>query len=290
MTDKFSEKLRLQPSSTILLLGGTTESLQITKALSHRGFQVLVSQATSVQLELPALQGVTFRTGPLNARDMADLLRSKSIHAVIDCTHPYAELVSANAFQAASECLIPFIVYQRPAISEHTRGIMWAGDHIHAARMAFDLNGIVFLSIGSNNIHIYAHQFQSCITRLIARILPGQTFREKCLAAGLSMQQIIEARGPFTRKENQKHFHDSAAGTLITKDSGEAGGVNSKLEAAHTLGMNVIVIKRPPRPGRLIFNSINKLISFVDQNCYFIDANLVIKSGKGADVRYKARV
>jgi precorrin-6A/cobalt-precorrin-6A reductase len=42
--------------------------------------------------------------------------------------------------------------------------------------------------------------------------------------------------------------HMKGFGVLVTKDSGEAGGVDAKVEAARQSGCEVVVIERPKRP------------------------------------------
>jgi precorrin-6x reductase len=79
-----------------------------------------------------------------------------------------------------------------------------------------------------------------------ARVLNHPDSVSACHDAGLSDSEILCADGPFTVEENINHLE--SFGVLVTKDSGEAGGVDTKLEAARQCGCEVVVIERPSRP------------------------------------------
>ena len=253
-------------SPKVLVLGGISESVDLTAGLLKKGFQVLVSRATNVYQNEKSLPGVIFRHGSLSRVDLENLALRENISAIIDCTHPFATQISWNAHQTAVNLSLPFLVYDRPGHDPDAPGIHRARDHQHGADLTLSREEVIFLSIGSNNIGIYADKAGKMRTRLAARVLPGKVFKKKCLDAGLKEERIIQARGPFSVHENIGHFQGVDAGCLVTKDSGEAGGVPAKLEAARILGISVVMINRPPRPGRLKFDRIDELIRAVEQS------------------------
>jgi len=51
--------------------------------------------------------------------------------------------------------------------------------------------------------------------------------------------------GPFTREQNVSQWRHWGVQSVITKDSGEAGGAHDKLAAAQELGIPLIVLRRP---------------------------------------------
>ena len=79
-----------------------------------------------------------------------------------------------------------------------------------------------------------------------ARVLNHPDSVTACHDAGLSDSEMLCADGPFKVEENIKHLQ--SFGVLVTKDSGEAGGVDTKLEAARQCGCEVVVVERPSRP------------------------------------------
>ncbi len=244
----------------ILVLGGISESLKLAAGLSEKGCHVLVSRATNVYQDEPQLPGVHFRHGVLDQPGLEKLAARKNISAIIDCTHPFAEQISQNAFNAAMSLGLPFLAYERPGLDPDTPGVLWAKDHFQAADMALAGERTVLLSIGSGNIQTYAGKAGKNILLLFARVLPGPLFLRKCLDAGLKKKQVIQARGPFNVEENTRHIRRTQAGVLVTKDSGEAGGVPAKLEAAARLGVKVVMVKRPPGPGGARYGSIRDIV------------------------------
>jgi precorrin-6A/cobalt-precorrin-6A reductase len=245
----------------VLVLGGISECARLAEGLLEMGFEVLVSRATRVPQAENQAPGLSFRCGPLDRGGLEKLARDQGVSMVIDCTHPYAALVSKNACSAARALGLPFMVYDRPGLDPDTPGIEWARDHSCAADLALARDEVVFLSIGSGNVGIYAEKAGKKTRLLRVRVLPGRGFLEKCLDAGLEKNQVIQARGPFEVRENILHM--SGAGVLVTKDSGPAGGVPAKLEAAQSLGMRVIVVRRPPRTGDFIFSRVENLLAAV---------------------------
>lgn len=251
-------------TNKVLVLGGTSESLELATRLAEKGFQVLVSRATGVPQDEPSLTGVIYRHGILGQADLEILVRNENIYAIIDCTHPYAAEISQNAYNTAKNLDLSLLVYDRPGLDPNSSDVCWAEDHSQGAVLAFAVEGVIFLSVGSKNIQIYVDKAGEKACLLVARVLPGPVFRKKCLDAGLKKNQIIQARGPFTVTENIKHLQEVKAKCIVTKDSGEAGGVPAKLEAARKLGLKVIMVRRPPRPGELKFSSIEDLLEGVD--------------------------
>ncbi|HEA67646.1 MAG TPA: hypothetical protein ENI07_12600, partial [Desulfobacterales bacterium] len=64
---------------------------------------------------------------------------------------------------------------------------------------------------------------------------------------GLELEKIVCANGPFSVTENALLIARHHIGVLVTKDSGDAGGVRAKIDAARDFGCRIVVVKRPPR-------------------------------------------
>jgi precorrin-6A/cobalt-precorrin-6A reductase len=228
----------------ILLLGGTSETVQIAQALVSQGFEVLLSTATTMPLrgQLPA--GVRTRSGMLDEQGMVKLLQDEKIAAVVDATHPYAEAVSRNAYNACQTAGIRYVAYERPrAIDNPVHGVP---THQAAAELAFSFGKPVLLTIGVRNLTLYVAEARKHGIAMRARVLSHPDSVTACHDAGLNDSEILCADGPFTVEENIKHL--KSFGVLVTKDSGDAGGVGTKLEAARQCGCEVVVIERPKRP------------------------------------------
>lgn len=228
----------------ILLLGGTSETVAIAEALVAKGHAVLVSTATAMPLRGQLSDGVRTRSGLLDEQGIENLIRNEKINAVVDATHPYAEAVSRNAYKACQVTGVRYLAYERPCA--RVESAHRVPDHQSAAKQAFSFGKPVFLTIGVRNLAPYIAEARRLGIALKARVLNHPDSVTACHDAGLSEREILCADGPFTVEENMRHM--KGFGVLVTKDSGEAGGVDSKVEAARQSGCEVVVIERPKRP------------------------------------------
>jgi precorrin-6A/cobalt-precorrin-6A reductase len=232
----------------ILLLGGTAEAGLIAKALSEEGREVLLSTATTIPPRCGLYPGMKWRKGELDAGGLENLIREWKIDAVIDATHPYAASISTNAQAACRRAEVPYLAFERPEKVEDAPDIYRASDHHTAAGLAFSFGLPVLLTIGVRNLPPYVAAARGCGTRLVARVLDHPASMEACLRAGLAMEEVLCANGPFSVPENSRVITSHDIGVVVTKDSGQAGGVNAKIQAARNYGCQIVVVDRPPRP------------------------------------------
>jgi precorrin-6A/cobalt-precorrin-6A reductase len=246
----------------ILLLGGTTEATFIARALADEGFAVLLSTLTTIapRGELPA--GIRRRSGKLDAPELIELIRTQNISAVVDATHPYATGISANAWAACRQTGIPYMAYERPGTVMDAPGIHRASDHDQAASLACSLGRHLLLTIGVRNLLPYVTAARKHGICLVARVLDHSASVEACRRSGLTSEEIFRADGPFSVTENTALITRYHVDVLVTKDSGDAGGVDTKIIAARNCGCRIVIVERPPRP-RAGFVSIAALMEAV---------------------------
>ncbi len=243
----------------ILLLGGTAEAGLIAKALSEEGHGVILSTATSIPPRCGIYPGMKWRTGDLDADGLEKIVREWEIDAVIDATHPYAAAVSVNALEACRRVGAPYLAFERPGTVEDAPDVHRAADHQTAANLSFSFGLPVLLTIGVRNLAPYVEAARSRCIRIMARVLDHPASIEACLQAGLCRNEFVCADGPFSVAENMQVIAGHDIGVVVTKDSGEAGGVSAKIEAARNRGCQIVVVDRPPRlePG---YSSVHSLL------------------------------
>lgn len=229
----------------ILLLGGTRETARVADALAEAGYQVLVSTATSVPLCVGSHLRIAHRQGRLGELDMAALVREWRIRAIVDVTHPYASEVRSTAARVAEQSAIPYLTYLRPGAVDRAEGTRLAASHAEAARLACEAGKPVLLTIGSTHVAPYAAAARRSRISLVVRVLGEPTAVAACREAGIPEACIITGRGPFSTEETRALIRRFDIGVLVTKDSGEAGGVREKLAAARLEGCAVVVVERP---------------------------------------------
>ncbi len=250
----------------ILLLGGTSDAPPIALRLAEAGYRVLVSQATDVPLEAPRHGNIETRYGPLDERGLAELVDRHAIRAIVDATHPYAVAVHAAASRVADEKDIPYLRFLRPAAIEAAApGVELVADHAAAAVAAFRRGRPVLLTTGTRNLGPYIEQARLTGLPFMVRVLDHPESLDVCRRAGIRPEQVIAGRGPFSVEDNRRHIRAFAAGVLVTKDSGTAGGTAEKLEAAWAEGCDVIVVARPALGNRQGFTEVDALLTALAQ-------------------------
>src|SRR5215468_4349821 len=98
----------------VLILGGTAEARRLAGRLAIRG-DLAATLSLAGRTASPAAQGVPVRIGGFGgAQGLADYLTAERIDALIDATHPYAAVISANAANAAALAKVPLLALRRP--------------------------------------------------------------------------------------------------------------------------------------------------------------------------------
>ncbi|MBI4025564.1 MAG: precorrin-6A reductase [Verrucomicrobia bacterium] len=244
----------------ILLLGGTRETAAMAEALTAAGYRAIVSTATEIPLSVGDSPDIVRRKGPLIEGDMAALIREKKIKAIVDVTHPYAAHVRATAERVAGRLGIPYLTFVRPGVLSGEDGVSMAANHEDAARLAFETGKPVLLTVGSKNVRPYAEESRRAGVPLMARVLAHPESIEACLKAGIPEERILTGRGPFTVEENLQLIRRFGIGVIVTKDSGEAGGVRAKLEAARIERCRLVVVQRPALSSKNRFDRIEDVV------------------------------
>ncbi len=247
----------------ILLLGGTSETALLADALNDAGHKVLVSTATEVPLFIGKGARISRRTGPLDRDGMATLIRERNIWAVVDATHPYASQVRATAREVAAGMKIPYLTFIRPKTVGEGENVRIASVHEEAARIACSQGRPVLLTIGSKNLESYVQEASRTGVRIVVRVLSHPESLEACRRVGIGKDRIIAGRGPFSVEENRALIRKFEIGVLVTKDSGLAGGVGAKLEAARKEGCQVVVVRRPEQSSDSAFEKMEDLVHAV---------------------------
>ena len=235
---------------SIFIFSGTTEGRELSSLLAERGYDCTVSVATEYGCEVMEMQeGVSVRTGRLNQEQMCVCFRQKNYLCVIDATHPFAGVVSAEIKRACEQEGLPYLRFCRPTeweSEEKTKGkpalsFDTAGE---AASWLKEREGKILLTTGSKDLSLIAGVIADP-SRLYARVLPGVESLQACEKAGIPKSQIIACQGPFSVEMNTALLHFSGARYLLTKETGRAGGFPEKLEAAHACQVQPVVIRNP---------------------------------------------
>lgn len=235
---------------SIFVFSGTTEGRELTTQLAERGYDCTVSVATEYGCEVMEMQeGVSVRTGRLNQEQMCMNFRQKNYLCVIDATHPFAGVVSAEIKRACKQEELPYLRFCRPTeweSEEKAKGkpALSFDTAWEAATWLKEREGKILLTTGSKDLSLFAGVIADP-SRLYVRVLPGVESLQACEKAGIPKPQIIACQGPFSVEMNTALLHFSGASYLLTKETGRAGGFPEKLEAAHACQVQPVVIRNP---------------------------------------------
>ncbi|TYQ10369.1 UNVERIFIED_ORG: precorrin-6A/cobalt-precorrin-6A reductase [Gordonia westfalica J30] len=222
----------------ILILGGTGEARALAKSLIDPGRSVISSLAGRV--DNPRLPVGPVRIGGFGGVDgLREWLLNNRIQAVVDATHPFAATITRNAAQAASEAGVPLLRLRRePWVP--TQADRWIGvpDLASAADEVRRRGKRVLLTTGRQDVGEFAAIDD---VWFLIRVVDPPT------AELPAHHEILRSRGPYDYNSELALLRENRIDLLVTKNSGGAL-TKAKLDAAATLGIDVIVVDRPIEP------------------------------------------
>lgn len=226
----------------LLLLGGTTEAGRLAEALSARDDLVVV----------PSLAGRTASPAPLPGRrrtggfggteGLAAYLRAERISALVDATHPFAARMRWHAYEACNQTGVPRLRLERPRWQAQA-GDRWTVVTTMAAaaeQIAARRSHRVFVTTGRGELDAFASASDGRRWWLVRSIDPPERLP-------LHPAEVILDRGPFTVDGETALMARQQIDLVVTKNSG-GDATAAKLEAARNLGVDVLVVDRPPSP------------------------------------------
>lgn len=247
----------------VMVIAGTADAKELIKQLVEIGAEVVATVTTPFGKSLLEDQkGVEIHQGKMDAEAMAQFIKG-NITCLVDASHPFAREASINALKASNELKVPYIRFEREATPINDGEIIRVKNFHDAAEVVKDFVGNIFLAIGSNNLHFFVEKITDYKNRLFVRILPDSKMVLNCEEVGLTAENILAIKGPFSTEMNIEMLKYCKASVLVTKESGETGGTGNKLEAAAELGIPVILIGRPEIAYTRKVSSMEEIIEFV---------------------------
>jgi precorrin-6A/cobalt-precorrin-6A reductase len=240
----------------VLILGGTTEARQLAERLAGRaGLDVIVSLAG--RTASPTAQPVPVRVGGFGgAAGLADYLIRERIDFLVDATHPYAAVISANAVAAANKSNVPLITLRRsPWIA--VAGDRWT--EVSNVREAVQVLGPaprrVFVTLGRNDLSAINNTPQHFY--LIRSVDPVDP------PLPLPLVSYIIGRGPFSEADDRALIIEHRIDAVIAKNSGGTA-TYGKIAAARALSVDVIMVRRPPAPDSRVVGTVDETMAWLD--------------------------
>ncbi|WP_028828768.1 precorrin-6A reductase [Proteocatella sphenisci] len=247
------------------VFAGTTEGREAAVFLAQRGIDTRAFTATDYGLEVLSgaargLDNIVIESGRLSEDEISSmLLECKDAKIVIDATHPYATQVTQNIRKACMDTDTRYIrVLRKSTFTETSSEEFGAESGFHEgitvlsdaqavcdwANLEENTGKKILLTTGSKDLKIYS-QIKNYSERVYPRILSDLDSLANAIELGYKKSNIICMQGPFSVEMNMALIEATGANVLVTKDTGAAGGFDSKLEAAALKGIEALVIGRP---------------------------------------------
>ena len=241
---------------TLLILGGTGDARRLAQALiksaklSVRPLEIIYTLAGLVRC--PQLECETVSGGFTQFGGLASYIRERKIDVLIDCTHPYALVMSRAAVSAAAETGIACWRLERPAWQPQP-GDDWrmfnGWDELLAQASHYRS---VFITSGQLPASVLEHfgNIKSGPCSNTATEEPQKQLLRTAVAAEHelpSSMQWLKAIGPFELEGELALMKEQRIDCLISKNSG-GQATEAKLTAARMLGIPVLMLARLPLP------------------------------------------
>ena len=224
--------------------------------LAKRG-DLDVTLSLAGRTAVPVPHAVPVRTGGFGgAAGLAGYLTANKIDALIDATHPYASVISASAVEAAGKAGIAFIALRRPQWTA-VAGDRWieVNDTPAAVAAIGAKPRNVFVALGRNELTAFATAPQHhYLIRSVDAVDPSLPVPHAA---------YITARGPFREADDQALMTAYAIDAVIAKNSGGSAAYG-KIAAARALGIDVILVRRPPAPPAPFVTTIADALAWLD--------------------------
>lgn len=229
----------------VLVLGGTSDATPICDQLEMAAVPYTLSVATEAGARLAQVRNGKVACGRLDAGQLSELLASRQVNWLVDATHPYAQEVSRNAWQACQQTGVAYSRYRRPSqLDCVTHPLLHKVANIEGAcAVARELGPRVLLTTGSKELA----RWQSGLPgkTWLVRVLPVASVIAQCEQLGLGPENIFALKGPFDAAFNQAFYQFCSPDVVITKESGIQGGYLDKIVPALQASIPCIVVTRP---------------------------------------------
>ena len=234
------------PAGALWCFTGTRDGNALAAQCREAGHPLVISVATEygaaqARRHCPEAHIVTGHIGEAARRALLETNRPR---AVLDATHPFATRISAQLERLCTGLEIPLLRYQRPGAPLPPEVVVCA-DMEEAGRRTVELGRRIFVGTGVKDLPGLLQTPGAGERQWFARVTPNPESLERTVLAGIPASRICAMQGPFSQRANEALWQDWEIDCVLSKDSGEAGGLPAKIAAAKTLGIPLLVVTRP---------------------------------------------
>lgn len=231
-------------------MSGTSDATKVIKFLSQdENNYILATTVTDYGGKIAESAGATeVIMHALKEEDFIELIKEKNIDILIDATHPFAAVATETAIESSEKAGIKYIRYERAST------VLPESDLIHnvesfeegavkSRELIEDTDGKLMHLAGVLNLGKITEVVGP--EKVVPRVLPNNFSITKTHDTGVPAENIIAMQGTYTKEFNMALMKEYNISAIITKESGESGGAENKINAALELGIPVVLIRRP---------------------------------------------
>jgi precorrin-6A/cobalt-precorrin-6A reductase len=257
---------------SLLILGGTADARHLATAAIADNISVIYSIAGLVRVPKLACRLVV--GGFSQFGGLETYIAQQNVSAILDVTHPYAEVISTKAALAAKATSIPYWRFHRP-VWQAPEGEIWH-EFSDLPQLVNQLAQypVVLFSIGQLPETLIA----SLKKQVEATLLRSKQNEQKPLVQTqivrtaakakfplLPSMQWLKAIGPFALQDELRLMKEYNIKALVTKNSG-GESTKAKLQAAQQLAIPVFMQTRPELPpADKLFTEQSSCLQFIRQ-------------------------
>ncbi len=244
----------------LLILGGTGDAAKLATEASKLPGQlseIEVVYSLAGRTRKPNLPDCETRTGGFGGPEgLASYLKDARIDLVIDATHPFAATMAAHAAAACTQTTTPRVKFCRSAWKSSEIRWISVQSYEEAAQKLSPLGKRVFLSIGTKDLDAFS--------ALSEKWFLIRAVEEPALPIPLLSHNILLERGPFDEAHERTLLVSYQIDVLISKNSGGTPAV--KLQAAHDLGIPIVMIEQPAMPDGEVVGSTEETVDWLTKH------------------------
>lgn len=237
----------------IILLGETAAAREISECLDNRGLEFMRMQTWTEKVcsQIPSL---IIDAGHPSRRVKFEQISQWCEQEGI----PYLRLERPETIIPASSLIYPVFSWEETLhLLEQRVGVL------HKARRRIIT---IFVTTGSHQLESIVQSPFAQSARIVVRVLPEGRLVQKCQDMGIPPRDIVAMQGQFSKELNRILFKFYGADILLTRDSGSAGGTDTKISAALELGLETVLVKRTKTNSGLTMSNVNELLEWLDAN------------------------
>lgn len=243
----------------IWIVGGTSDTTKLLDLLNGKidFSKLIVSVTTDYGEQLLSSYKVKIIKGKIEKEEIQNFIEKNQIDTIVDTSHPYAENISKNILELIDLEKINYMRYERPeTILENTYNFESVENLIDYINENMK-NEVILSTLGSKAIPELSKIENN---KVLLRILPTVESVKSAIEYNFLPKDIIAIQGPFSREFEEEMLKFYKATVLLTKDSGQAGGVLEKVEVCKKLGIKCLIVSRPKIDYPNVFGDIEEIL------------------------------